>query len=191
MLAQFNGLGNSQWGISTTSWRQIYTGMIRTILLWASELEWRGQRDWQKEFKQLQYQALKKCVNATHGSKIELVSLMVGLWSPRMALDVAQGRLIGKIMRDTTALEDLIFDDGTGRNVEVEREWDNFAQEYNISPDGFTSILTAIQSKAGVFKEEEHTRISYRGRVEKVEVPEVKVQVQADFKAEVWMEAIN
>jgi len=28
MLAQFNGLGNSQWGISATSWRQIYTGMI-------------------------------------------------------------------------------------------------------------------------------------------------------------------
>jgi len=28
MLAQFNGLGNCQWGISATSWRQIYTGMI-------------------------------------------------------------------------------------------------------------------------------------------------------------------
>jgi len=33
MLAQFNGLGNSQWGIRATSWRQIYTGMIRAIAL--------------------------------------------------------------------------------------------------------------------------------------------------------------
>jgi len=38
MLPQFNGLGNSQWGISATSWRQIYTGMIRAIALWGSEL---------------------------------------------------------------------------------------------------------------------------------------------------------
>jgi len=74
MLAQFNGLGNSQWGISATSWRQIYTGMIRVIALWGSELGWRGQRDWEKEFEHLHYQAPKKCVNATHGSKKELVS---------------------------------------------------------------------------------------------------------------------
>jgi len=74
MLAQFNGLGNSQWGISATSWRQIYTGIIRAIALWGSELGWRGQRDWEKEFEQLQSQVLKKCVNATHGSQKELVS---------------------------------------------------------------------------------------------------------------------
>jgi len=42
MLAQFNGLGNSQWGISATSWRQIFTGMIGAIALWGSELGWRG-----------------------------------------------------------------------------------------------------------------------------------------------------
>jgi len=33
MLAQFKGLGISQWGISASSWRQIYTGMIRAIAL--------------------------------------------------------------------------------------------------------------------------------------------------------------
>jgi len=43
-----------------------------------------------------------------------------------MALDTAQARLMGKIMRDTTALGDLIFDDGTGRNEEARREWDDF-----------------------------------------------------------------
>jgi len=51
--------------------------------------------------------------------------------------------------------------------------------------------LTAIQSKAGVLKEEGHERISYRGKVEKTDVSEVKLQAQADSKAEVWTEAIN
>ena len=60
-----------------------------------------------------------------------------------------------------------------------------------VGLDGFTSVLTAIQSKAGVLKEEGHKRLSYGGRVEKVEVPKVKLQAQADSKAEVWTEAIN
>jgi len=155
------------------------------------ELEWRGQRDWEKDFERLQYQGLKKCVNAIHGSKIELVSQITAVESPRMALDAAQTRLMGKIMRDTTALGDLIFDDGTGRIEEAGREWDDFGQEYTVSLDGFTSVLTAIQSKAGLLKEEGHEKMSYGGRVEKVEVPEVKLQAQADSKAEVWTEAIN
>ena len=159
--------------------------------MWVSELGWRGQRDWEKEFKQLQYQALKKCVNATHGSRIELVSQIAMVESPRMALDAAQSRLMGKIMQDTTALGDLIFDDGTERNREAGREWDDFGQEYTVGPDRFTSVLTAIQSKAGVLKDEGHEKISYGGRVEKVDVPEVKLQAQADSKAEVWTEAIN
>jgi len=191
MLAQFNGLGNSQWGISATSWRQIYMRMIRAIPLWGSELGWRGQRGWEKEFEQLQYQALKKCVNTTHGSKTELVSQIAGVESPRKALDAAQARLMGKIMRDTTALGDLMSEDGSRRNTEAGREWDDFGQEYTIGPDGFTSVLTAIQSKAGVLKEKGHERISYGGKVEKTEVPEVKLQAQADSKAEVWTEAIN
>jgi len=29
-------------------------------------------------------------------------------------------------MRDTTAIEDLIDDNGTGSNIEVGREWDDF-----------------------------------------------------------------
>jgi len=40
-------------------------------------------------------------------------------------------------------------------------------------------------------KEEGHEKMSYGGRVEKVEVPEVKLQAQADSKAEEWTEAIN
>jgi len=98
---------------------------------------------------------------------------------------------MGKIMRDTTAIGDLLFEDGRGRTAEAGREWDDFGQEYTVGPDGFTSVLTAIKSKAGVLKEEGHERMSYGGRVEKVDVPEVMLQAQADSKAEVWTEAIN
>jgi len=35
-------------------------------------------------------------------------------------------------------------------------------------------------------REEGHEKMSYGGRVEKVKVPEVKLQEQADSKAEVW-----
>ena len=85
----------------------------------------------------------------------------------------------------------MLLDDERGRNVEEGREWDDFGQEYTVGPDGFTSVLTAIQSKAGVLKEEGHEKLSYGGRGEKVEVPEVKLQANADSKAEVWTEAIN
>ena len=108
-----------------------------------------------------------------------------------MSLDAVQARLMGKIIRHTTALGDLIFDDRTGRNEEAGREWDDFGQGYTVGPDGFTSVLTAIQSKAEVLKEEGHERMSYGGRVEKIEVPVVKLQAQADSKAVVWTEAIN
>ena len=43
LLGAFNSIGTSQYGISPRSWRQLYTGMIRTVALWGSELGWRGQ----------------------------------------------------------------------------------------------------------------------------------------------------
>ena len=48
-----------------------------------------------------------------------------------------------------------------------------------------------IQSKAGVLKVEGHEKMSYGGRTEKVNIPEVKLHAQADSKAEVWTEAVN
>jgi len=39
-----------------------------------------------------------------------------------MALDAAQARLMGKIIRETTALGDLIFNNGTARNMEEKRQ---------------------------------------------------------------------
>jgi len=60
----------------------------------------------------LQYQALKRCINVTHGSRKELVSEIEGVKSPRMVLDAAQARLLGKMMKDPTALGDLWLEEG-------------------------------------------------------------------------------
>jgi len=45
--------------------------------------------------------------SATRGSRKELVSEIAGVESPRMTLDAAQARLMGKMIRDSTALGDL------------------------------------------------------------------------------------
>ena len=39
LLRAFNFIGTSQYGISPRFWRQLYTGMIRTVALWGAELE--------------------------------------------------------------------------------------------------------------------------------------------------------
>ena len=43
MLGALNGIGNSQWGVSSNSCRSAYTSMIRTIATWGAEIGWRGQ----------------------------------------------------------------------------------------------------------------------------------------------------
>ena len=55
----------------------------------------------------MQYQALKNFVNLTHGSKRELVSQIAGVESPRMVLDAAQARMMGKLMRDLSYMYDV------------------------------------------------------------------------------------
>ena len=54
-------------------------------------------------------------MNAVRGACKELVSEITGVESPRMALDAAQARLLGKLMRGPTALGDVWS--GPGREV--------------------------------------------------------------------------
>jgi len=66
-----------------------------------------GQKRWEQKMVDLQCQALSKCVNAVRAACKELVSEVMEVESPRMALDAAQARLLGKLMRDPTALGDM------------------------------------------------------------------------------------
>lgn len=111
--------------------------MIRAVALWGMELAWRGQRDWEEEFEKFQHQALKKCVNVTHGSRRELVSQIAGVESLRMVLDTAQARLAGKMIKDPGALGDLWIENESGRNLERGRDWVDFGEPY-FRKDEFT-----------------------------------------------------
>ena len=55
MLGNLKGLGNSACGLTPMSWRQAYTGMIRTIALWGTEVGWRGKEKWRKALRKMQY----------------------------------------------------------------------------------------------------------------------------------------
>ena len=80
--------------------------MIRAVILWGSELGWRGQQDWEKGFERLQYQALRQCTRAVQGARIEWVSQIAGVKSPRIVMNAAaHARLMAKVMRDRTAME--------------------------------------------------------------------------------------
>ena len=96
-------------------------GMIRAVALWGVDLGWRGQRDWEEGFQKLQFLALKKCVNVRHESKWKLVNQIAGVKIPRMAQDAAQARVMGKLMRNPSYMNDLWKDDGSGRCIEEGR----------------------------------------------------------------------
>ena len=123
------------------------------------ELGLKGQRDWEEEFEKLQYRALNKCVNATHGSRRKLVSQIAGVESPRMALDTAQARVMGKLIKDPLYMDDLWKDDGRRKCLEEGRVWDDFDDAY-LLVDKYTSVLTAIMGKAGKVREEGNEKIS-------------------------------
>ena len=93
---------------------------------------WRGQKRWQQKMIDLQYQALTKCVNSVKGARKELIREIAGMESLKMALDEAQARLLGKMIRDPTTLEDLWSGPGKpvypaeveeGTNWEAGRSW--------------------------------------------------------------------
>ena len=107
MLGQLNSLGNCMWGMSANTGRLVYTEMIREVGLWVAEPGWRGLRDWEEEFEKLQYQALKKYVNMTYGSRRKLVSLIAGVESPKIALDTAPASVMGKLIRDPLYIDDF------------------------------------------------------------------------------------
>ena len=154
------------------------------------ELGCRGQRDWEEEFEKLKYQALKKCVYATHRAKRELVSQIAVVESPRMALDAAQARVIGKLIRDPSYMDDLWKDDRSGRCVEEERTWDNFDKLYLLY-NKYTSVLTTIMGKAGRVREKGKEKIRWGGNCAKNEVLEIDLNCSAIATKAKWEKSIE
>ena len=92
LLGSLNSMGSSQWGISPSSWRQLYSGMIRVVALWGAELGWKGQKARLKKFERLQYQALRKCTGATLGASRERVNYIARVEDVKTILDSTQVR---------------------------------------------------------------------------------------------------
>ena len=40
LLGALDGVGSSKWGMSPLSWRQAYTGMVRSVASWVIEVGW-------------------------------------------------------------------------------------------------------------------------------------------------------
>ena len=53
-LGSLSGVGASQCGMCPGGWKKAYEGMIRSIATWRTELGWRVQKAWEKEFSRLQ-----------------------------------------------------------------------------------------------------------------------------------------
>ena len=91
-----------------------------------------------------------------------------------MALDLAQARVMGKLMRDLSYMDDLWRNDGSGKYIEEERTCDNFDDAY-LADDKYSSVLMAIMGKAGRIRKEVNERISWGGHCAKIEVLEINL----------------
>jgi len=141
----------------------------------------------------LQYQALTKYVNSVKGARKELVREIAAVESPRMALYAAQAHLLGKMMRDPTTLGNLWSGPGLpvcpaklkkGTNWEEGRSWKDCSEQWReVKSDGFTSVMSRILNKAAEVGDGDK-RLSIGERVEKEEIPEVKLQANKDSEAD-------
>ena len=77
-----------------------------------------------------------------------------------MALDIAQARMMRKLIRDPSYIDDLRKDDGSGRCLEERRMWSDLYDAYLLE-DKYTSVLTAIMGKAGRLREEGNQKIGW------------------------------
>ena len=86
--------------MSPLSWRQAYTGMIRSVASWGVEVAWRWQREWREEMESLQYAALRKCIGAVLGSRRTLVRGVATVEDVETFATAAAGRFLAPTMCD-------------------------------------------------------------------------------------------
>ncbi|KAF8453564.1 RNase H-domain-containing protein [Kalaharituber pfeilii] len=187
------GVGAGQWGMSPRSWRQLYTGMIRAVMMWGSEIGWRGQKDWRREMEKIQYQVLKKATGAVHGAAIQKVNWIAGVESAETALDAAQARLVARSMGDPEGCGDIWTADfrGEGDVEERGRDWKDWSVGWATQKkDGFESVAGRVQSTVSFVMPEGVDEVSWGGRCAKVEVEEVNREGRKGGGAEEWESSV-
>ena len=82
--------------------------MIRSIATWGAELGWKGQKNWEKEFSRLQYQALRKATGAVQGPATDKVKQMARVEDAHTHLDNNQVRAVARVVEDPSRLGNFI-----------------------------------------------------------------------------------
>ena len=100
LLGALDGVGSSKWGMSPLSWRQAYTGMVRSVASWGIEVVWRGQREWREMMEKLQYAALRKCTGTVVGARKVYVRKMAAVEGVETFARAAAGRFLARTMCD-------------------------------------------------------------------------------------------
>ena len=190
MLRNLKGLGNSTWGLTPLSWRQAYTGMIRTIVLWGAEVGWRGQEKWRKALKGLQYQSLRKCSGAPQGTAQDAVDRITGVESIETKTDAMQARFVARSKCNGSAMEGLWpadfekSEEETGRG----RHWtDHEDCGWKAGSDGFETVADRMVEKLGLEGDEE---ISWGGACGTVEFFTKEIG-NKDMNKDRWEERIK
>ena len=96
ILGSLKGLENSSCGLTPMSWRQAYTGMIRTIALQVAEVGWRGQEKWRKALKKIQYQSLRKCEGALQATPQDAVDKITEVEPIETKMDAMQAHFVAR-----------------------------------------------------------------------------------------------
>ena len=125
-----------------------------------------------------------------HESRRELVSQIVEVKTPRLALDAVQARVMRKLMRDPLYMDDLWKDDGSRRCIDEGRTWDDFDKAY-LTDNKYTSVLTAIMGKVGRIREEGNERISWGSNCIKNKVLEIDLNCSAIAPKAKWEKSIE
>ena len=167
LLVSLSSMGSSQWGISPSSWRQLYTGMIRVVALWGAELGWKGQKAWLKEFERLQYQALKECTGATLGASREKVNYIPRVEDVKTIRDSTKVRYLTRCATDPRTTSDLC--DALPHMKK-------------------TKVADQLMAQAGVKSKEE---IEWGGDIDRFELQETNLQCRPNTPTTTWEKAIS
>ena len=86
--------------MSPLSWRQAYTGIVRSVASWGIKVGWRGQREWRENMEKLQYTALRKCTGTVVGARKEYVKKIAAVEGVETFARVAAGRFLARTICD-------------------------------------------------------------------------------------------
>ena len=73
-----------------------------------AELGWKGQKNWEREFSQVQYQALRKATGVVQGTSGETVNRMTGVEVAATHLDNCQARFMARCVEDPCKLGNIM-----------------------------------------------------------------------------------